>query len=126
LQHYAKLIPAGWLRRQARAFSRRQCNALDAVVVPSTAMRERLDSYGVTSPMHVLPTGIPMALFAGGDGARFRRQFGIAEARPMALFVGRVAHEKNIGFLLEALVHALKAQPDALLVIAGRGRRWRI
>ena len=121
LQHYAKLIPASWLRGQARGFSRRQCNALDAVVVPSTAMRERLDSYGVTSPLHVLPTGIPMIQFAGGDGARFRRQFGIAEARPMALFVGRVAHEKNIGFLLEALVHALKARHDTLLVIAGEG-----
>jgi len=121
LQHYAKLIPASWLRGQARGFSRRPCNALDAVVVPSTAMRQRLDSYGVSSPMHVLPTGIPMAQFAGGNGPRFRRQFAIAEGRPMALFVGRVAHEKNIGFLLEALVHARKARPDTLLVIAGEG-----
>ena len=121
LQHYAKLIPASWLRGHARGFSRRQCNALDAVVVPSTAMRQRLDSYGVTSPMHVLPTGIPMAQFAGGNGARFRQQFGIAEDRPMALFVGRVAHEKNIGFLLEALVDARQIRPDTLLVIAGEG-----
>jgi 1,2-diacylglycerol 3-alpha-glucosyltransferase len=121
LQHYAKLIPASWLRGHARGFSRRQCNALDAVVVPSTAMRQRLDSYGVTSAMHVLPTGIPMAQFAGGNGTRFRQQFGIAEDRPMALFVGRVAHEKNIGFLLEALVHARQIRPDTLLVIAGEG-----
>jgi glycosyltransferase involved in cell wall biosynthesis len=121
LQHYAKLIPASWLRGHARGFSRRQCNALDAVVVPSTAMRQRLDSYGVTSPMHVLPTGIPMSQFAGGKGARFRQQFGIAEDRPMALFVGRVAHEKNIGFLLDALVHARQIRPDTLLVIAGEG-----
>jgi glycosyltransferase involved in cell wall biosynthesis len=121
LQHYAKLIPSSWLRGHARGFSRRQCNALDAVIVPSTAMRQRLDSYGVTSPMHVLPTGIPMAQFAGGNGARFRQQFGIAAERPMALFVGRVAHEKNIGFLLEALVHARQIRPDTLLVIAGEG-----
>jgi glycosyltransferase involved in cell wall biosynthesis len=121
LQHYAKLIPSGWLRGQARGFSRRQCNALDAVIVPSTAMRQRLDSYGVTSPLHVLPTGIPMAQFAGGDGAAFRQRFGIAADRPMALFVGRVAHEKNIGFLLEALVHARQMRPDTLLVIAGEG-----
>ncbi len=121
LQHYAKLIPAGWLRGQARGFSRRQCNQLDAVIVPSTAMRQRLDSYGVQSPMHVLPTGIPMAQFAGGSGARFRQQFGIDKERPMALFVGRVAHEKNIGFLLEALVHARQLKPETLLVIAGEG-----
>lgn len=39
----------------------------------------------------------------------------------MALFVGRVAHEKNIGFLLEALVHACAQCPSMLLVIAGEG-----
>ncbi len=121
LQHYARLLPAGLLRGQARAFSRRQCNQLDAVIVPSTAMRQRLESYGVTAPMHVLPTGIPMAQFAAGNGPVFRLKHGIAVDRPMALFVGRVAHEKNIGFLLEALVHARQTRPDILLVIAGEG-----
>lgn len=121
LEHYAKPIPAGWLRGQARAFSRRQCNQLDAVIVPSTAMRQRLETYGVTSPLHVLPTGIPMAQFAAGSGPRFRQKYGIGESRPLALFVGRVAHEKNIGFLLEALVQARQIRPDALLVIAGEG-----
>lgn len=121
LQHYARLVPANWLRGQARAFSRRQCNQLDAVIVPSTAMRQRLDAYGVSSPMHVLPTGIPMAQFAAGNGPRFRQQFGIDEKRPVALFVGRVAHEKNIGFLLQALVQARQIRPDSLLVIAGEG-----
>jgi 1,2-diacylglycerol 3-alpha-glucosyltransferase len=121
LQHYARLLPAGWLRGQARALSRRQCNALDAVVVPSTAMRERLDSYGVSVPLHVLPTGIPTTRFARGDGAAFRARHGIPPGQPVALFVGRVAHEKNIGFLLEALVHTRRQCPDALLVVAGEG-----
>lgn len=121
LQHYARLIPSSWLRGQARAFSRRQCNALDTVIVPSTAMRDRLTAYGVKAPLHVLPTGIPMAQFAAGDGIAFRRQHDIAEDRPVALFVGRVAHEKNIGFLLEALVHARQLRPDVLLVVAGEG-----
>lgn len=121
LHHYAPLLPAGWLRRQARSFSRRQCNALDAVVVPSSAMHLRLQEYGVTAPLHVLPTGIPVARFGGGDRDGFRRQHGIAPKRPVALFVGRVAHEKNIGFLLDALKHALQRRPDLLLVIAGDG-----
>jgi glycosyltransferase involved in cell wall biosynthesis len=37
------------------------------------------------------------------------------------LFVGRVAHEKNIGFLLEMFQHVRGAHPDTLLVIAGEG-----
>jgi glycosyltransferase involved in cell wall biosynthesis len=121
LQHYARFIPAGWLRGQARRFSRRQCNDLDALLVPSSAMRQRLESYGVTTPMTVLPTGIPLAQFAKGDGIAFRRLQGIEDDRPVALFVGRVAHEKNIAFLLDALVHALAVRSDILLVIAGEG-----
>jgi glycosyltransferase involved in cell wall biosynthesis len=121
LQHYAPFLPAGWLKGQARAFSRRQCNALDAVVVPSSAMQQRLGSYGIEVPLHVLPTGIPTARFAAGNGAAFRYRHGIQPTRPVALFVGRVAHEKNIGFLLEALAHAREKCPDLLLVIAGEG-----
>lgn len=121
LQHYAPFLPSGWLKGQARSFSRRQCNALDAVVVPSTAMQQRLQSYGVSVPMHVLPTGIPMAQFAHGNGPAFRYRHGILSTRPVALFVGRVAHEKNIGFLLEALTHARAARPDVLFVVAGEG-----
>lgn len=120
LQHYAPWLPSTWLRGQARAFSRRQCNALDAVVVPSTAMGQRLASYGVTVPMHVLPTGIPLARFAQGDGPGFRRRYGIPPERPVALFVGRVAHEKNIAFLLDALLLARRST-NLLLVIAGEG-----
>ena len=121
LGHYAPWLPGGWLKAQARAFSRRQCNDLDAVIVPSTAMRSRLEEYGVAKPLHVLPTGIPLAQFAKGDGAAFREHFGIPAERPLALFVGRVAHEKNIGFLLQAMTHVRLMCPQALLVVAGEG-----
>jgi len=121
LEHYAPFLPAGWLRARARGFSRGQCNALDAVIVPSSAMRQRLEGYGVTAPMKVLPTGIPLGQFTRGDGAAFRRRHGIAAGRPVALFVGRLAHEKNIGFLLDALPHALRLLPEMLLLIAGEG-----
>jgi len=121
LQHYAPFLPAGWLKGQARALSRRQCNALDAVIVPSSAMQQRLTSYGVSVPLHVLPTGIPLAQFAAGNGPAFRYRHGILSTRPIALFVGRVAHEKNIGFLLEALLHTRQLRPDVLLVVAGEG-----
>ena len=121
LQYYVPLLPAGWSRWVARRFSRDQCNSVDAVVVPSSAMAERLAGYGVTAPLRVLPTGIPLARFEQGDGVAFRASRGIDPERPLALFVGRVAHEKNIGFLLEALVHAHRQCPQALLLITGEG-----
>jgi glycosyltransferase involved in cell wall biosynthesis len=56
-----------------------------------------------------------------GDGARFRSKYGIAADRPTLLYVGRVAHEKNIDFLLNMFAYVLAAVPNALLMIAGEG-----
>ncbi|ENO89833.1 glycosyltransferase [Thauera linaloolentis] len=121
IAHYAPFLPAGWLRGWARGLSRRQCNALDAVVVPSRAMRQRLLDYGVARDLHVLPTGIPLARFNAGDGEAFRQRHGIPLDRLVALYVGRVAHEKNIGFLFDAVLHARQSCPGILLVVAGEG-----
>lgn len=121
IQHYLPLLPRSALKAVARRIARHQCDALDGVIVPSPAMRDTLTEYGVRAPMHVLPTGIPVAHFAHGDGGRFRTRHDIPADQPIALYVGRVAHEKNIGFLLEAMPHALRQQPDLLLVIAGEG-----
>jgi 1,2-diacylglycerol 3-alpha-glucosyltransferase len=121
LHHYAPFLPATALRGMARQVSRAQCNAVDAVVVPSTAMRDRLAGYGVRTPMEILPTGIPVEDFAGGDGLHFRRLYDIPEHAPMALYIGRVAHEKNIGFLLEVAARLKAQRPDFVLVIAGEG-----
>jgi glycosyltransferase involved in cell wall biosynthesis len=121
LQHYIPWLPAAGLRGLARRFSRGQCNALDAVIVPSTAMRERLGEYGITRPLHVLPTGLPASAFAPADAGEFRARHGIAAERPVALFVGRVAHEKNIDFLLQAFSIARRSLPDLLFLITGEG-----
>lgn len=121
LKHYAPLLPAGLLRGLARRFSRRQCNALDAVIVPSRAIEHRLGEYGVTTPMHVLPTGISLSTPVEDGRETFRERHGIDPARPVALFVGRVAHEKNIDYLLDVVDLARAWVPDILLVIAGEG-----
>jgi len=121
IHHYLPLLPRRMLAGIARHVARSQCNGLDAVVVPSGAMRDTLTRYGVTAPLHVLPTGIPIAQFASGNGSRFRSRHDIPPDRPLALYVGRVAHEKNIGFLLDAMTHAIRQLPKLMLVIAGEG-----
>jgi len=121
LFHYVPMLPKAVLRALSRRFSRTQCNQMDALVVPSTAMRDKLAEYGVRVPMHVVPTGIPLAQFAAGNGQAFRTAQGIPGERRVLLFVGRVAFEKNIDFLLRALERAVATVPDLLLVIAGEG-----
>ncbi len=121
LDSYVPLIPSAWLRLAARRFSAAQCNDVDALVVPSRAMLEVLEGYGVRTPSAVIPTGIELDQFSGGDGARFRARHGIAPGRPVLVHVGRLAFEKNIDFLLRMLVRVRARVPDVLLVVAGEG-----
>ena len=119
--HYVRWLPKGVLQRSARTLSRAQCNAVDRVIAPSDAMARLLRDYGVMTPIDVVPTGLDMKDFEGGDGVRFRAEGSISPDRPVMLHVGRVAHEKNIGFVLEVLGRVRTVVPDVLLVVAGEG-----
>ncbi len=121
LYHYVPLLPKFLTRGITRRFSRSQCNSVDAVIVPSTAMRTVLQQYGCESPIHISPTGIQLEKFNAGDGTRFRAAHGIPENRPLLVHVGRVAHEKNIGFLLEVVARLKTDHPDILFLICGEG-----
>jgi glycosyltransferase involved in cell wall biosynthesis len=121
LHHYLPLWPAAAARAFARRVSRRQCDAVDAVVAPSQQLAAVLRGYGVERRIETIPTGLDHTEFAGGNGSAFRARHGIPTERPMMLLVGRVAHEKNIGFLLRVLAAVRRSVTDVLFVIAGEG-----
>ena len=121
LHHYLPFIPQFISRKLARTISRRQCNAVDGIVSPSKPMLDVLKQYGIKTPAEVVATGLDDSSFANVDGEHFRLSHDIPLTQPMLLFVGRVAHEKNINFLLEMHVKLLKNHPDTLLVITGEG-----
>lgn len=122
LFHYLPVLPKWVWRGVARLFSRRQCNQLNGLVVPSQAMREVLAQYGVETPMRVIPTGMPLDSFVEGDRAAFRARHDIAADQPVLVFVGRVAFEKNIEFLLHVAQELQRSShPDVVLIIAGEG-----
>src|SRR6185295_14483918 len=88
LHHYVPVLPRRIGRFIARRFTLSQCDDVAALISPSAPMRE------------ALPTGLPAESYARGDGARFRARFKLPGDRPLLLYVGRVAYEKNIDFLL--------------------------
>jgi 1,2-diacylglycerol 3-alpha-glucosyltransferase len=121
LHHYVPVLPRRIGRYLARSFTRSQCDDVQALIAPSDPMRDILLEYGVSTPIHVLPTGLPADRFVAGDAGRFREQARIPPGRPLVTYVGRVAHEKNIEFLVKVFVEVRKTVPEALLVIAGEG-----
>lgn len=121
LHHYLPWIPKPMARSMARAISRRQCNAVDAIVAPSKPMLDVLRDYGVDVQAEVIPTGLQMQSFEEADGRAFRLKYDIPLDRPMLLYVGRVAFEKNIDFLLEMTKTLIEQRSDVLLVVTGEG-----
>jgi glycosyltransferase involved in cell wall biosynthesis len=121
LHHYVPLMPRAVMRFIARRFTTSQCNALDALVVPSRAMQSALEAYGVRCPMQIVPTGMEMDRFAAGDGQRFRTKLGIEPGQPTLVHVGRIAHEKNIDFLFRMLRKVADRVPRVVMIVAGEG-----
>lgn len=121
LYHYIPFLPKALMRYAARHFSRRQCAQVDGLVLPSIAMDEALRRYGVHAFSKIIPTGIELSDFSHCDPDGFRRKHGIAPTRPVVVYVGRVAFEKNIEFLLLMLSQLRHSIPDVLLIIAGEG-----
>ena len=121
LHHYLPVLPHGLARYLARSFTRSQCDDVRALIAPSEPMRAVLLEYGVTTPIHVLPTGLPADRFRHGDPRAFRERAGLPPDAPLVTYIGRVAHEKNIGFLVQMFREVLKKVPQAMLVIAGEG-----
>jgi 1,2-diacylglycerol 3-alpha-glucosyltransferase len=121
LHHYVPLLPRSLTRFMARRFTCSQGNAVNHLIAPSRAMRAALLDYGVRTPVTVIPTGLEEDRFELGDGARFRQRVGIEAGQPVLVHVGRIAHEKNIDFLLRVFVQVRALVPDALFLIAGEG-----
>lgn len=97
------------------------CDLTDAVVAPSTDIRDRLRAAGVTRPIEVIPTGIDVARFAAGDGARFRAGRDIPADAFVVGHVGRLAPEKNLEFLAEGVAAYLERDARAHFVVVGAG-----
>jgi glycosyltransferase involved in cell wall biosynthesis len=94
---------------------------VDRLLVPSSAMKRRLEEYGIPTRIQVLPTGLDIRAFPPPDVGRVTARPGFKGCRPTIIHVGRMAHEKNLGFLLRVMVEVRQRIPHVLLAMAGEG-----
>ncbi len=99
----------------------RFANRCDAVVAPSESVRDLIVSRGVTVPVHVIPTGIDTQKIATGNAARARKRWKLPADALVIGHLGRLAEEKNLGFLSDAIAKALLKKTDARALIVGDG-----
>jgi 1,2-diacylglycerol 3-alpha-glucosyltransferase len=99
-------------------------NLCDGVIAPSESLARVIRKRGVTTPIAVIPTGIDVQAFASADGARFRQRLEIPADSLVIGHVGRLALEKNLGYLAEAVAAFLQREPKARFLVVGDGP-WR-
>ena len=121
LHHYIPWLPEKFGRRFAKWVSRRQCNSVDGVVVPSKPMLDVLTQYGIDKPMSVIPTGIDKHFLTKRNSDVFKLNYQLPMDKKILLYVGRVAKEKNIEFLLHVVKNISRECKDILLLITGEG-----
>ena len=118
--HYVPLnSPA--LKRFVIELATRYANLCAQVFAPSRSIAELLKTRGVTTPVAVVPTGVEIGRFARGDGPRLRAALGIPRDALVVGHVGRLAPEKNLHFLAEAVAAFLKTEPRARFLVVGKG-----
>lgn len=121
LEEYAHYVPfePNATKFAAVTLTRNFANQADTVIVPTGVMGDRLRELGVTVPLEVIPSGIDLSHFGGGSREPdLRAALGVREGERMLLFVSRLAREKNVEVLIDALS---RCTVPARLVIAGDG-----
>jgi glycosyltransferase involved in cell wall biosynthesis len=112
---------ADWVGDVARDVVQNYLDQCVHVIVPSSSIQRMLHSeYEVRIPVTVLPTPIDRARFTHPDPQRVRRQYGLGGKRVL-LYLGRIAPEKDIDFMIRAFARVAAQRSDTVLLIVGKG-----
>ena len=111
------------LKRFAKWFSKTSNNHCAKIISPSEKTKKALIRYGVTAGLSVIPTGIDLSKFMHTDSEKLeslKKKFDLAD-RFCAVYLGRIAKEKSIEVLIEAMKEVVKTDTSILLLIIGYG-----
>jgi 1,2-diacylglycerol 3-alpha-glucosyltransferase len=118
--HYVPL-PERLVAALAVTLSCRFAASSDLVIAPSERIAAGLRARGVTAPVTVVPTGVPLALFEPGDRAEARRAAGFPGDGLLCLYVGRLDREKSVDLIIDAFGSIADAVSGATLSLIGQG-----
>ena len=112
------------LKRFVISLSTHYANLCDLIFAPSQSIAEIIRERGVQTPITVVPTGVILSRFENANGLRFRKMLGIPKDAFVIGHLGRLAKEKNLEFLANAIISFLNKQPvknNYCFLLAGEG-----
>lgn len=119
--HYCRDYGLPWLAPLVLRRLRHFHNRTAATLVPTHAQAEELAGRGFAN-VRVMARGIEGDCFSPEHrDPALRAAWGSDAHRPVALYVGRLAPEKNLALLRDTFTAMLAARPDLGLVVVGDG-----
>lgn len=121
---YSKHYHAGWLDHVILRYLCRFHNRTSGTLAPCAELRDLLQEHGIKN-VSVLDRGVDSRLFAPERrSAELRRLWGAAEDDLVALYVGRIAPEKNLGLAIEAYRAMQSVDRRTKFVLVGDGPQY--
>lgn len=118
---YSRYYRMGFIQHLLMRYLRLLHSYADLTLVPSEAQQSLLARHGFKH-LSVLPHGVDTQMFhPQWRSPELRRQWGVTDAEPVMLYVGRIANEKNIELVLQAYRHAHQDLPALRCVVVGDG-----
>ncbi len=118
---YSRHYGAGLLRAPIYRYLRRLHNRTAYTLVPTRELRDSLSESNFAN-VEVLGRGVDSRLFTPERrNPELRRQWGVDEADPVVLYVGRLAAEKNLPLALQAFGEMHRQNPRTRMVLVGDG-----
>ena len=91
------------------------------IVAPTSSIREFiLREYAPDAPVSVVPTPVDLRAYNDLDPHRVRSALGLEEAE-LLLYVGRLAGEKGLDFLLRVFAKVVAERSQVRLLLVGKG-----
>ncbi|HYB41345.1 MAG TPA: glycosyltransferase [Candidatus Methylomirabilis sp.] len=118
--HYVPL-PERLVAAVATRLACRFAASSDLVVAPSESIAATLRGRGVSTPIAVVPTGVPLDLFEPGDRPGARRRLGLPGDVLLCLYVGRLDREKSVDRIIDGFAAVADAVSTARLAVVGQG-----
>ncbi len=84
-------------------------------------MEQKLVTFGVTSPINIISNGINVEKFHTVDGHFIRKKLGYKDDDIILIFLGRIAEEKNLEFLIRCIALIRKSSNRIKLLVVGDG-----
>ena len=122
-EDYLHYVLNGHLLRpyHVKQFTNVYLKNMDGVIAPSKRVEALLKRYKVNIPMRVIPTGVDVNSLNKAANNDMRQELGIPADAPVLLTLSRVAEEKKIDRILNAMPEVIDEFPETRLVIAGDG-----